>query len=316
MSRRQGPPWAATSVPEIRRQWCTALDRATDRFSEGLAPPEPGDGASSRRLQRTLAKLATDLEIMKAETRAVRDAELYCMARDMVDIAMDAASTLPEWTPALVIPAPTGLLCWAKPAATVPYGPKSISTADVPWDAVFWWSRPDGMLQLSPSSRFIKQPELIAPYQVNTPLWAANTIVINPKEPRTEEANHADDSQPFVSVVGAAWLLMSQPGVAEARTIGNTGSGFRNAGGGTKPHVAPTPQVTLVELRRPARPPQETPGGTSDRGFNRRWWVGGHWRQQACGPNHSERRPKWIAPYIKGPQGKPLVSERVNVWRR
>lgn len=130
-----------------------------------------------------------------------------------------------------MLPAPTGLLCWAKPAATVPYGPASISTADVPWDAVFWWSRPDGMLQLAPSSRFVKQPELIAPYQVVTPLWAANTIVINPREPRTEEANGAEDSHPFVSVVGAAWLLMSQPGVAETRTIANTGSGSRAASG-------------------------------------------------------------------------------------
>lgn len=181
---------------------------------------------------------------------------------------------------------------------------------------VFWWSRPDGMLQLAPSSRFVKQPELIAPYQVVTPLWAANTIVINPREPRTEEANGAEDSHPFVSVVGAAWLLMSQPGVAETRTIANTGSGSRAASGAPKPDVAPIPQVTLVDLRRPARPPHEAPGGTSDRGFNRRWWVGGHWRQQACGPNHSERRPKWIAPYIKGPQDKPLVNDRVNVWRR
>jgi hypothetical protein len=45
------------------------------------------------------------------------------------------------------------------------------------------------MLQLVPSSRFSKQPELIAPYKVTTPLWPAHTIVINPKKPRTEEAN-------------------------------------------------------------------------------------------------------------------------------
>ena len=47
-------------------------------------------------MQRTQAKLATEMEIMKAETRAVRGAELYWVARDMVDIALDAASTLPD----------------------------------------------------------------------------------------------------------------------------------------------------------------------------------------------------------------------------
>ena len=223
MSRRQGVTWAATSVPEIRRQWCNALDQIVDRFSEGLAPPQPGTvGAGNRRLERTQAKLATEIEIMKAENNALRGAELFWVARDMVDVSMDAASTLPEWTPALVTPSPLGLLCWAKPAGTVPYGPKPASTTDVPWDAVWWWTRPDGMLQLVPSSRFTKQPELIAPYKVTTPLWPAHTIVINPKEPRTEEANGTEAAHPFVSVVGAAWLLMGQPGVTETRAIADT----------------------------------------------------------------------------------------------
>ena len=138
-----------------RADECNALDQIVDRFSEGLAPPEPGTvGAGNRRLERTQAKLATEIEIMKAENNALRGAELFWVARDMVDVSMDAASTLPEWTPALVTPSPSGLLCWAKPAGTVPYGPKPASTTDVPWDAVFWWTRPDKMLQLVPSSRF------------------------------------------------------------------------------------------------------------------------------------------------------------------
>jgi hypothetical protein len=307
VSRRQGVPWAATSVPEIRRQWCNALDQTVDRFSQGLAPGAVGAG--NRRLERMQAKLATEMEIMKAENNALRGAELFWVARDMVDVSMDAASTLPEWTPALVTPSPSGLLCWAKPAGTVPNGPKPSSTTDVPWDAVWWWTRPDGMLQLVPSSRFTKQPELIAPYEVTTPLWAAHTIVINPKQPRTEAAH------PFVSVVGAAWLLMGQPGITETRSISDTLT-TRPPAADAGPDIAPTPTVTIIELRRPVRLPHDTPGGTSDRQFSRRWWVGGHWRQQACGPNHSERRPKWIAPYIKGPQDKPLTAERVNVWRR
>lgn len=186
MSRRRGVTWAATSVPDIRRHWCTALDRTIERFSEGLEPMAGGDGPGSRRLERMQTKLATEMQIMKAEAQAVREAELFWVSRDMVDLALDAAVSLPEWTPSLVLPAPTGLLCWAKPAATVPYGPKATATADVPWDAVWWWTRPDGRLQLVPSSRFTKQPELIAPYQVTTPLWAANTIVLDPNETRTD----------------------------------------------------------------------------------------------------------------------------------
>lgn len=32
-----------------------------------------------------------------------------------------------------------------------------------------------------------------------------------------------------------------------------------------------------------------------------RFTVRGHWRNQACGPGHVERRMRWIAPYWKGP---------------
>jgi len=97
VSRRQGVTWAATSVPEIRRQWCNALDQIVDRFSEGLAPPQAGTvGAGNRRLDRTRGKLATEIEIMKAENNALRGAELFWVARDMVDVSVDAASTLPE----------------------------------------------------------------------------------------------------------------------------------------------------------------------------------------------------------------------------
>jgi hypothetical protein len=35
---------------------------------------------------------------------------------------------------------------------------------------------------------------------------AAHSIVINPKQPRTEEANGTEAAHPFVGVVGAAWL--------------------------------------------------------------------------------------------------------------
>jgi hypothetical protein len=75
-------------------------------------------------------------------------------------------------------------------------------------------------------------------------------------------------------------------------------------------------RVSIIELRRPMCPPREQHGSSSDRQHHHRWWVGGHWRQQACGPNHADRRPKWIAPYVKGPEGSPLMKDRVHVWRR
>ncbi|AGB27236.1 hypothetical protein Mycsm_07140 (plasmid) [Mycobacterium sp. JS623] len=317
MSRRQ-ITWAATSVPEVRRQWTRALDQLVERFTEqGLTPPEhTTDTAGVRKLARMQSKLAAEMQIMTAETDALRQADLYWVSRDMVDVALDAATSLPEWSPSMCWPSHNGLLCWAKPAGVVPYGPKPTATTDVPWDAVWWWLRPDGLLQLTPASRFTKHPELIAPYEVSTPLWSAHTIVVRPNEPRREEVNGTEDAHPFVSVVGAAWLLMGQPSVTQTRTIADSASP-RPAGPGRPDPTTTAPAVTLVDVHRPVRAPHDkSEPSTAERQYNRRWWVGGHWRQQPCGPEHSQRRPTWIAPYVKGPQDKPLSTERVNVWRR
>jgi hypothetical protein len=320
VSRRQRLTWAATSVPEIRRQWCNAVDQTIDRFSQGLAAPAPSTaGAGNRRRVRTQAKLATEIEIMKAENDALRQAEMFWVARDMVDVALHAATTLPEWTPAIAAPAPNGLLCWAKPAGTVPYGPKHTSTTDVPWDSVWWWIRPGGMLQLVPASRFTKQPDLIAPFQITTPLWAANTIVIDPKESRTEQANGTEDSHPFVSVVGAAWLLMEQANVAETRTIGSQPQPRpRPPTDMTAPPPREPSMVTIVELRaRPTARDREPDPAATERTYTHRWPVEGHWRQQPCGPNNSQRKPKYITDYVKGPAGAPLINkDRVHVLRK
>jgi hypothetical protein len=37
------------------------------------------------------------------------------------------------------------------------------------------------------------------------------------------------------------------------------------------------------------------------------WIVRGHWRNQPCGPNHSERKRIWIQPHWKGPEDAPRL---------
>ena len=200
----------------------------------------------------------------------------------MVDVAVDAAETLPEWTPALAAPAPSGLLCWAKPAGVVPFGPAT--HIEVPSDAAWWWTRPDGVLQIQPSSRLTKNPELLEPFGVQSPLWAAHTVVLNPAAPRTDEVIGSLEASHFVSILGAAWLLMGQPAVADTRTL-NSGSDpqRREPFIETGPRREP-PTVTIIELRRPLNAARDETPGTSGRQYQRRWWVGGHWRQQPCGP--------------------------------
>lgn len=66
------------------------------------------------------------------------------------------------------------------------------------------------------------------------------------------------------------------------------------------------PDVQIVHLRRYDRSPEEPPEGASNRDWTCRWTVDGHWRQQACGPNFTERRLTFVHPYVKGPADKPL----------
>ena len=313
MVKRKGVPWAPTSIPDIRRQWCNALDTLVERQSAALAEPNAvGDGA--RRLQRLQAKLAESLSQMSAEAEAIKNAELFWVSRDMVDVALDAADSLPEWTPAIAAPCPTGLMCWAKPAGVLPWNALSPEDpAEVNWDGLWWWTRPDGALQLQPLSRLAGNADLLAPYGVAAPLWQTNpTLLLKPLVPRTAEVSGAADASPVVSVVGAAWLLMGQPTVAATRAL----EAPPPARGDARDSGSALDRVSIIELRRPMSPPREHEGSSSDRSYRHRWWVGGHWRQQACGPNHADRRPKWIAPYIKGPDDAPLKKDRVHVWRR
>lgn len=54
----------------------------------------------------------------------------------------------------------------------------------------------------------------------------------------------------------------------------------------------------------------------SGRRYRVRWPVKGHWRQQPYGPERQYRRPQFIAPYIKGPEGAPLrTGATVRVLR-
>lgn len=64
-------------------------------------------------------------------------------------------------------------------------------------------------------------------------------------------------------------------------------------------------KVTVIALRRHANANRQE--GESLVEWSHRWIVRGHWRWQACGPNRSERRRIWIAPFVKGPEDKELI---------
>lgn len=71
------------------------------------------------------------------------------------------------------------------------------------------------------------------------------------------------------------------------------------------------PEIIEITLRRPAREGGPESGTPNDVNWSHQWIVGGHWRNQYL-RSTGAYRPTWIAPYIKGPDDKPLVvKERV-----
>lgn len=80
MSRRKTTPWAAPFLPDIRRQWCNALDSLVGHQSTALAEPSQALGAageSLRRLHRLQAKLTETLSHMSGEADVIKGTELY-----------------------------------------------------------------------------------------------------------------------------------------------------------------------------------------------------------------------------------------------
>ncbi|WP_457144856.1 hypothetical protein [Mycobacterium sp. URHB0021] len=173
------------------------------------------------------------------------------------------------------------------------------------------------------TSRFEGHPGLPSIGRIKTPLWATTTITLGPKHPRTEEVNGSEDMHAIIGVVGAAWLLMSQPNLSQTRVTEPahvpTASG---ADAATMSAVRRDPaSVTIVELHREIAQNVGSTGGKPKRQFRGRWMVGwpnGYWCQQAYGPGHSLQKPILIAPHTAGPRGAPLIppKQKVHVWRR
>jgi hypothetical protein len=70
--------------------------------------------------------------------------------------------------------------------------------------------------------------------------------------------------------------------------------------------------VKVIQLRRMEHHVQHG-DDASARDYTHRWLVDGHFRQQPCGPKHTQRKLIWIDPYVKGPDDKPFLDKQ-RAW--
>jgi hypothetical protein len=120
------------------------------------------------------------------------------------------------------------------------------------------------------------------------------------------DAEHPE-MKAWALTVRCCWLLMQQriATVTEQRPDRASGRRLQRAG-------KPVDAVRVITLRHP----EHHGHPTSDRTYHHRWVVRGHWRKQWY-PSQERNVPIWITPYVKGPDGAPLLAgEKVYAWRR
>lgn len=86
--------------------------------------------AQIRKRNKLVRELAESLDAVGEEVQVLDRPKLFWVARDMVPVAVTAATTLPEWTPDLALTADAGFLSWARPAGTIPFA----GHERVPWE--------------------------------------------------------------------------------------------------------------------------------------------------------------------------------------
>lgn len=112
----------------------------------------------------------------------------------------------------------------------------------------------------------------------------------------------------WAAMVFAAFRLATQAGLVD-RAVERTPRPERRR---TQRAGLPERDVHTVRLRHSDQAGSSTDG--TGRDYQCRWVVRGHWRNQPYGPRRELRRPTWVLPHVKGPDGAPLRGgERVNV---
>ncbi|MFG2676997.1 hypothetical protein [Streptomyces sp. NPDC048445] len=287
-----------SNLPRLRRQTLRNLkDPASALRANTDADMVPG-----------LDALASHLDV----------ADMFWIQQDMAALSMHAGEQLAaaRWATA-DRPAPCGLLYWQGGI-----GHMDAQGVQIPVEACVWGPYEGGMLLwlLMSRDRLVAETrkkghafdiveEKVPPL---VPIYGATLPVT------TDPASMADLDpglpQPVVAALASAWLLMQQPLLIDRtreRADKPTSRAYARDG-------LPTPDVTVVDLRRQYTPQDQDPDADGNgRHYRHRWVVSGHWRNQAHGPEQSLRRQTWVPAHMKGPDGAPLLStEKVNVWRR
>lgn len=232
--------------------------------------------------------------VRAAVADSVSTARLFWIDADFTDLADLAAASLPATTidPA-DLPAPHGLLAWARPV-----GPRKDLIA------ASWTADPGGVRIIGYRSIGTGLPpnEL---QQLRAQIgWLSPRIHLD-----VSGVDPVTGDSPAAALL-ATWLMIAQriSGTRPVTVDRTLRRAYHRAG-------RAVPDVDLVHIRGAApsghRSAHAADGDRSPSEREHRWWVKAHWRQQAYGPGRALRRPMLVLPQLRGPDDKPIKASTV-----
>ena len=258
-------------------------------------------------------------------------AALWWVSPDMTQLAATAARTLPQWTPKRAVPHNSGVVVWCGDTITVTH---PITEARVPVRAAYWFVYRN-RLHVTAYTDTAALPKGTQPESAKG-LCEAGVFTIPLTKWIPANNTTARDTYHVLQLLGATWLLAGQDSLAEKKPIRGQGKRSKYICMGATDSMGESVStqdfnlISIVQLKThgqsngqpadaepidagaAALDTTDSDGGKQGVGcgkvFHVRWVVRGHWRQQAVGPNHSEHKPVFIAPHVRGPQGAPLKT--------
>lgn len=318
--------------PIVRRTWTEHLAmNVTDGSEQAVDDDARSSGAAG----------------VYALGRSVTDAACYFVSDEMSMLVQYAASQLDD-TDRLdhrLAPTRSGIARFDRPMPMrdirgremligwVVWGPVHVQYArqhdlSEPEDAIGVWLFNDHRDAPDEIAQFTMTPDYLARLDHRLGRWGligmtlvSDGVRLGPSlmEPRSDMAARvlAEGDMPHAHtnasrLVHAFWLMLGQT-VADVRDADVDRATRKRMG-----RIPLPARVVVIRLRRHEGSRSE---GETYVEWSHRWVVRGHWRNQFCGHDHplaqeiepgQYRARIWIAPYVKGPDGKPLVvSEKV-----
>jgi hypothetical protein len=260
---------------------------------------------------------ATSNDLDRLTTLIRNEATTFWIAPDMVDLVVSAAHSMPA-QPLLASDLPTqrGFAWFPYSADVAPFRANlrgAVWQADYPSEGTMrvTWLVSRDVWHLQGKDRAMRWPLFPCGWDD----WPLGHSYRRTYDHSIGADDSSDDAvKPAIETIRrllqAMWSIMAEPYVAaeEVRVDRNATRRAQRAG------LTTDGQVRVVTLRR-ANDRRST-GDPSNVQWSRRWVVSAHWRNQWY-PSRGVHRQRFIAPYVKGPDNKPLlISQKVFALRR